>query len=109
MCFVLNVWPPDQFAPCPCPSVQLDRARRDRSPTFASQFESRRKIERAELLICSAHSSYFSFVLAFRSRFAVDAYRAGLAFVSAAAAAAAARTGGFSGVTAALPFGPAGA
>jgi hypothetical protein len=44
----------------------------------------------------------------FRSCFVVDAYRAGLAFVSAAAAAAA-RTGGFSGVAAALPFGPAGA
>ena len=35
MCFVLNVWPPDQFAPHPCPSVQLRRARRYRSPVPA--------------------------------------------------------------------------
>ena len=35
MCFVLNVWPPDQFAPYCCPSVQLDRARRDPSPTLS--------------------------------------------------------------------------
>ena len=26
MCFVLNVWPPDQFAPRPCSSVQPRQA-----------------------------------------------------------------------------------